>query len=48
MFSIAVLISGGGTTLKNLIAVQKSGTANWEISSVISNNPKAKGLGFAE
>jgi len=48
MFSIAVLISGGGTTLKNLIAVQNSGTANWRISSVISNNPNAKGLAFAK
>ncbi len=47
MFSISVLISGGGTTLKNLIAVQKSGTANWEISSVISNNPGVQGLAFA-
>ncbi len=48
MFSISVLISGGGTTLKNLIAVQNSGTANWKISSVISNNPGVKGLAFAE
>ena len=48
MFSIAVLISGGGTTLKNLIDVQKSGTVNWKISSVISNNPNAKGLAFAQ
>ena len=48
MFSIIVLISGGGTTLKNLIAVQKSGTANWKISGVLSNNPNAKGLAFAE
>jgi len=48
MFSISVLISGGGTTLKNLIAVQKSEKVNWKISSVISNNPNAKGLAFAE
>lgn len=48
MFSISVLISGGGTTLKNLIDFQKSGAANWEISSVISSNPNAKGIVFAE
>ena len=48
MFSIIVLISGGGTTLKNLIEVQKSGTTNWKISGVLSNNPKAKGLAFAK
>ena len=48
MFSIIVLISGGGTTLKNLIAVQKSGTTNWKISGVLSNNPDAKGLAFAK
>lgn len=48
MFSISVLISGGGTTLKNLIAVQNSGSVDWKISSVISNNPDAKGLAFAE
>lgn len=48
MFSITVLISGGGTTLKNLIAVQKAGTSNWKISSVVSNNANAAGLSFAE
>ena len=48
MFSISVLISGGGTTLKNLIAVQNSGSVDWKISSVVSNNPGAKGLAFAE
>ncbi len=48
MFSISVLISGGGTTLKNLIDIQKSGSVDWQINSVISNNPAAKGLAFAE
>ena len=48
MFSITVLISGGGTTLKNLIDFQKSEAANWKISSVISSTPDAKGLAFAQ
>jgi phosphoribosylglycinamide formyltransferase-1 len=47
MFSITVLISGGGTTLKNLIDVQKSGGVNWQIDGIICNNPTAKGLQFA-
>lgn len=47
MFSIAVLISGGGTTLKNLIDVQKSGSVNWRIDGVITNNPNAQGIDFA-
>ena len=44
---IAVLISGGGTTLKNLIDRIDAGSLNAEIALVISNNPKAGGLGFA-
>lgn len=47
MFSITVLISGGGTTLKNLINVQNSGTVNWQIKGVVTNNPDAKGIEFA-
>ncbi len=47
MFSITVLISGGGTTLKNLIDVQNSSTVNWSINGVVSNNPDAPGLAFA-
>jgi len=38
---IAVLISGGGTTLKNLIDRIDSGTLNAEIALVISSNSKA-------
>jgi len=44
---IAVLISGGGTTLKNLIDRIDAGSLNAEIAIVISNNSKAGGLDFA-
>ncbi len=44
---IAVLISGGGTTLKNLIARIVAGTLDAEIALVVSNNPNAGGLKFA-
>jgi phosphoribosylglycinamide formyltransferase 1 len=45
---IAVLISGGGTTLRNLIAKIREGKLNAEICLVVSSNPEAKGLGFAK
>jgi phosphoribosylglycinamide formyltransferase-1 len=44
---IAVLISGGGTTLKNLIEKIKAGSLNAQIKLVISSNPKARGLEYA-
>lgn len=44
---IAVLISGGGTTLRNLMALQAKGELPVEFKLVISSNPSAKGLGFA-
>jgi phosphoribosylglycinamide formyltransferase-1 len=44
---IAVLISGGGTTLKNLIARRDSGKLGVEIVLVVSSNPSARGLEFA-
>ena len=44
---IAVLISGGGTTLKNLIERIDAQSLNAEIALVVSNNPKAGGLDFA-
>ncbi len=44
---IAVLISGGGTTLKNLIHCNNEGTLKAEIAGVISSNPDARGLEFA-
>jgi len=46
--NIAVLISGGGTTLKNLIDRIEAQSLNAEIALVVSNNPGAGGLGFAE
>ena len=45
---IAVLISGGGTTLRNLLEFQRRGSLDVEFSLVISSNPAAKGLAFAE
>jgi phosphoribosylglycinamide formyltransferase-1 len=44
---IAVLISGGGTTLRNLIQQVASGALPVEIRLVISSNPQAPGLAFA-
>lgn len=44
---IAVLISGGGTTLRNLILLQEAGELPVEFKLVISSNPAAKGLAFA-
>jgi phosphoribosylglycinamide formyltransferase-1 len=44
---IAVLISGGGTTLRNLIERMKAGSLPVEIRLVISSSARAKGLEFA-
>ena len=44
---IAVLISGGGTTLKNLIQWRTEQKLNAQIELVISNNPNAAGLEYA-
>jgi phosphoribosylglycinamide formyltransferase 1 len=44
---IAVLISGGGTTLRNLIEKIAVGMLPVEIRLVISSNPAARGLEFA-
>lgn len=46
-FSISVLISGGGTTLKNLIEKQDSGQLIPLICQVISSSPQAGGIEFA-
>jgi phosphoribosylglycinamide formyltransferase-1 len=46
-FPIAVLISGGGTTLKNLLAWHGRGELPVQFATVISSNPKAKGIQFA-
>ena len=47
-FKIAVLISGGGTTLKNLIDVRSKGELVPQIRLVISSKPEAGGLAFAK
>jgi formyltetrahydrofolate-dependent phosphoribosylglycinamide formyltransferase len=46
-FRIAVLISGGGTTLRNLIEKIAAGQLPVEIALVLSSNPTARGLQFA-
>ena len=46
-FNISVLISGGGTTLKNLIDVSNAGRLNADIALTVSSNPKAGGNSFA-
>jgi phosphoribosylglycinamide formyltransferase-1 len=45
---IAVLISGGGTTLRNLVEKVRAGVLPVEIRLVISSNPRARGLDFAK
>ncbi len=45
---IAVLISGGGTTLRNLIEKIAAGQLPVEIALVISSSPTARGLQFAD
>lgn len=45
---LAVLISGGGTTLRNLLDWYSAGKLNAEIVLVGSSNPDAGGLRFAE
>lgn len=45
---VAVLISGGGTTLNNLIEKDRQGDINLDIRVVISTTPDAGGLRFAE
>ena len=47
-FRIAVLISGGGTTLRNLIEKIALGTLHVEIALVVSSNPSAGGIRFAQ
>jgi phosphoribosylglycinamide formyltransferase-1 len=47
-FKIAVLISGGGTTLKNLLEKIESGRVTAAVALVIASSPKAGGLRFAK
>jgi phosphoribosylglycinamide formyltransferase 1 len=44
---IAVLISGGGTTLKNLLDVHRQGKLDVDFRLVVSSRPTAGGLQFA-
>lgn len=46
-FRVTVLISGGGTTLKNLIEKKSKGELTADIVQVVSNNPDATGLQFS-
>ena len=46
-FRIAVLISGGGTTLRNFIEKIAAGQLPVEIVLVVSSSPTARGLQFA-
>ena len=46
-FRIAVLISGGGTTLRNFIEKIAAGQLPVEIALVVSSSPTARGLQFA-
>lgn len=47
-FPVAVLISGGGTTLRNLIEKIAIGILQVEIRLVIASRADAKGIAFAE
>ena len=47
-FKIAVLVSGGGTTLKNLIDLQSKNELDCSIELVVSSSPTAGGLKFAD
>jgi phosphoribosylglycinamide formyltransferase-1 len=47
-FRIAVLISGGGTTLRNLIERIAAGLVDVEIVLVVSSSPTAGGLAHAQ
>jgi len=44
---VAVLISGGGTTLRNLIERDRAGEVNLDFRLVISSSPTARGLEYA-
>ncbi len=45
---IAVLISGGGTTLKNMIQRIDAGLLDVRIELVVCSNPESRGMQFAE
>jgi len=45
---VVVLISGGGTTLRNLLTLVAVGSLPIKVQLVISSNPKARGLHYAD
>jgi len=45
---LAVLISGGGTTLRNLLEKIAAGALNAQVRLVVSSSPSARGIRFAE
>lgn len=45
---LAVLISGGGTTLKNLLAKIGAGELDAQVVQVVSSHPQAHGLEYAQ
>ena len=45
---VAVLISGGGTTLRNLLEKNAAGEVDLDFRVVISSNPTAVGIAFAK
>ncbi len=45
---IAVLISGGGTTLNNLLSVHRQGNLSVDFRTVISSRADARGIQFAD
>lgn len=46
-FKIAVLISGGGTTLKNLLQRSQAGQLDVDFSLVVASKKSAKGIDYA-
>ena len=48
LFPVAILISGGGTTLRNLIELRDRGTLMVDFRLVVSSKKEASGLKFAE
>ena len=48
LFPVAILISGGGTTLRNLIQLRDRGALLVDFRLVVSSKKEAGGLKFAE
>ena len=46
--TVAVLISGGGTTLRNLLEKIEAGELDIDVKLVISSSPRARGMQYAE